>query len=85
MLAMIFASMTTTIPLLLISWMLGQVALNFIVAPMVAWIDLAPEEGKGSASSAYGGLGMALGNNGFTIIAAVFLGQYRLGFIIFGI
>ncbi|MNM58378.1 putative transporter [compost metagenome] len=85
MLAMIIASMTTTIPLLLISWMLGQVALNFIVAPMVAWIDLAPEESKGTASSAYGGLGMALGNNGFTILAAVFLGQYRLGFIIFGI
>ncbi|MNB99209.1 putative transporter [compost metagenome] len=85
MLAMIIASMTTTIPLLLISWMLGQVALNFIVAPMVAWIDLASEESKGTASSAYGGLGMALGNNGFTILAAVFLGQYRLGFIIFGI
>ncbi len=85
MLAMIFASMATTIPLLLLSWMLGQIALNFIVAPMVAWLDLAPEDGKGTASSAYGGLGMALGNNGFTIIAAVFLGQYRLGFIIFGI
>ncbi|KWX86223.1 MFS transporter [Paenibacillus riograndensis] len=85
MLAMILASMTTTIPLLLLSWMLGQIALNFIVAPMVAWLDLAPEKGKGTASSAYGGLGMALGNNGFTIFAAVFLGQYRVGFIIFGI
>ena len=85
MLAMILASMTTTIPLLLLSWMLGQVALNFIVAPMVAWLDLAPEEGKGTASSAYGGLGMALGNNGFTILGAFFLGQYRLGFVIFGI
>lgn len=85
MLAMIFASMSTTIPLLLTSWALGQVALNFIVAPMVAWLDLAPESGKGTASSAYGGLGMALGNNAFTILAAFFLGQYRLGFIIFGI
>jgi MFS family permease len=85
MLAMIFASMSITIPLLLTSWALGQVALNFIVAPMVAWLDLAPESGKGTASSAYGGLGMALGNNAFTILAAVFLGQYRLGFIIFGI
>lgn len=85
MLSMIFASISTTIPLLLISWMLGQVALNFIVAPMVAWLDLAPEQGKGTASSAYGGLGMALGNNAFTILAAVFLGQFRLGFIIFGI
>jgi len=84
MLAMIFASISPTIPVLLLSWMLGQVALNFIVAPMVAWLDLAPEEGKGTASSAYGGLGMALGNNGFTIIAAMFLGQFRLGFIIFG-
>ncbi|MEH7418064.1 MFS transporter [Neobacillus drentensis] len=85
MLAMIFASISTTIPLLLLSWMLGQVALNFIVAPMVAWLDLAPENGKGIASAAYGGLGMALGNNGFNIIGAIFLGQYRLGFIIFGI
>ncbi|MED4229343.1 MFS transporter [Neobacillus cucumis] len=85
MLAMIFASVSTTIPLLLISWMLGQVALNFIVAPMVAWLDLAPESGKGIASAAYGGLGMALGNNGFNIIGAIFLGQYRLGFIIFGL
>jgi MFS family permease len=85
MLAMIFASMSTTIPLLLLSWMLGQIALNFIVAPMVAWLDLAPESGKGTASSAYGGLGMALGNNGFTILGAMFLGQFRLGFIIFGI
>jgi MFS family permease len=85
MLAMIFASISTTIPLLLLSWMLGQVALNFIVAPMVAWLDLAPESGKGIASSAYGGLGMALGNNGFNIIGAIFLGQYSLGFIIFGI
>ena len=85
MLAMIFASISTTIPLLLLSWMLGQVALNFIVAPMVAWLDLAPESGKGIASAAYGGLGMALGNNGFNIIGAMFLGQFRLGFIIFGI
>ncbi|PFO06320.1 MFS transporter [Bacillus sp. AFS076308] len=85
MLAMIFASISTTIPLLLLSWILGQVALNFIVAPMVAWLDLAPESGKGIASSAYGGLGMALGNNGFNIIGAIFLGQYRLGFIIFGL
>lgn len=85
MLAMIFASMSTTIPLLLLSWMLGQVALNFIVAPMVAWIDLASEKNKGTAASAYGGLGMALGNNGFTVIGAIFLGQFRLGFLIFGI
>lgn len=85
MLAMIFASISTTIPLLLLSWILGQIALNFIVAPMVAWLDLAPKNGRGTASSAYGGLGMALGNNGFTVIAALFLGQFRLGFIIFGI
>ncbi|MEH7494219.1 MFS transporter [Neobacillus niacini] len=85
MLAMILASMSTNIPLLLLSWMLGQIALNFIVAPMVAWLDLAPEKSKGTASSAYGGLGMALGNNGFTILAAIFIGQFRLGFIIFGI
>lgn len=85
MLAMILASMSTTIPFLLLSWMLGQIALNFIVAPMIAWLDLAPESGRGTASSAYGGLGMALGNNGFSIIGAFYLGQFRLGFIIFGI
>lgn len=85
MLAMILASMTHSISTLLACWMFGQIALNFIVAPMVAWIDLAPENGKATASGAYGGLGMALGNNGFTIIAAMFLGQFRLGFVIFGI
>lgn len=85
MLSMILASTANSIPFLLASWMLGQIALNFIVAPMVAWLDLAPENGKGTASGAYGGLGMALGNNGFTIFAAMFLGQFRLGFIIFGI
>lgn len=83
--AMILASTANSIPFLLVSWMLGQIALNFIVAPMVAWLDLAPENGKGTASGAYGGLGMALGNNGFTIFAAMFLGQFRLGFIVFGI
>lgn len=85
MLSMILASTANSIPFLLVSWMLGQIALNFIVAPMVAWLDLAPENGKATASGAYGGLGMALGNNGFTIFAAMFLGQFRLGFIIFGI
>lgn len=28
---------------------------------------------------------MALGNNGFNVIGAMFLGQFRLGFIIFGV
>lgn len=85
MLAMIGASLSPTVPVLLIAWMIGQAALNFIVAPMVAWIDFAPEDGRGTASSAYGGLGMALGNNGFNVVGALFLSQYRLGFIIFGI
>lgn len=85
MLTLIAASFAPNIPLLLTAWLLGQVALNFIVAPMVAWLDLAPERGKATASSAYGGLGMALGNNGFNVIAAMFLGQFRLGFAIFGV
>jgi len=85
MLAMIAASFSPNIPVLLAAWMVGQAALNFIVAPMVAWIDFAPKDGRGTASSAYGGLGMALGNNGFNVIGAMFLSQYRLGFIIFGI
>lgn len=75
MLTMILASFANTIPYLLIVWMISQVALNFIVAPMVAWIDMAPEDGKATASSAYGGLGMALGNNGFSIFGAMLLGQ----------
>ena len=48
-------------------------------------LSFAPEDGKGTASSAYGGLGMALGNNGFNFIGALFLSQFRLGFIVFGI
>lgn len=85
MIAMIIASTSNTISFLLISWALAQIGLNFIVAPMVAWIDFASKEGRGTASSAYGGIGFALGNNGFTIIAAMFLTQIRLGFITFGI
>ncbi|WP_416381312.1 MFS transporter [Gilliamella sp. B2838] len=85
MLAMILASTADSIPFLLGCWLFGQIALNFIVAPMVAWIDFAADDRKGTASSAYGGLGMALGNNGFTIIAAMFLGNFRFGFVIFGV
>lgn len=85
MLSMIAASFSPNIPILLGAWMVGQAALNFIVAPMVAWIDFAPKDGRGTASSAYGGLGMALGNNGFNVVGALFLSQFRLGFIIFGI
>ncbi|AXX65025.1 MFS transporter [Bombilactobacillus bombi] len=84
-LTMIIASFATTMVYLLCFWMIGQISLNFIVAPMVAWIDFAPDDGKGVASSAYGGLGMALGNNGFNVLAAMFLSKFRLGFIIFGI
>lgn len=85
MITMILASIAQSILYLLIIWIIGQIALNFIVAPMVAWIDMAPEEGKGTASSVYGGLGMALGNNGFTIFGAMLLGQFRLGFVVFGV
>ena len=85
MLTMVGASFSQGISQLLVCWMLGQVALNFIVAPMVAWLDFAEEEKKGTASSAYGGLGMALGNNGFNVVGAMFLGQFRTGFIIFGV
>lgn len=85
MLSMIGSSFSHNISMLLICWMIGQVALNFIVAPMVAWLDYAPDNQKGLASSAYGGLGMALGNNGFNVIGAMFLSQFRVGFIIFGI
>lgn len=85
MAAMIGAGLSEGIDSLFVCWIIGQVALNFIVAPMVAWLDFAAEDRKGTASSAYGGLGMALGNNGFNVIGAMFLGQFRLGFIIFGI
>ena len=85
MASMIGASLSTSVLMLLICWMIGQVALNFIVAPMVAWLDFAPDEQKGLASSAYGGLGMALGNNGFNVVGAMFLSQFRLGFVIFGV
>lgn len=85
MIALLGASVAPNVPLLLTAWLLAQVALNFIVAPMVAWIDLAAPSAKGTASSAYGGLGMALGNNGFNVVAATLLGQFRLGLAIFGV
>lgn len=83
--AMACASFAPNVPVLLAAWMAGQAALNFIVAPMVAWIDMAPEGSQGTASSAYGGLGMALGNNGFNVVGALFLSQYRMGFLVFGV
>lgn len=49
MLSMIGASFAQNVTMLLIAWMIGQAALNFIVAPMVAWLDLAPENQKGTA------------------------------------
>ncbi|MFV0637002.1 MFS transporter [Mitsuokella sp. WILCCON 0060] len=85
MLSMIGAGFSEGVTMLLVCWLIGQVALNFIVAPMVAWLDFAEDKYKGTASSAYGGLGMALGNNGFNVIGAMFLGQFRLGFVIFGV
>ncbi|TYG34867.1 MFS transporter [Lonepinella koalarum] len=83
--AMIAAAYTESINSLLVAWIIGQIGLNFIVAPMVAWLDYAPAGHEGIASSAYGGLGMALGNNGFNVLAALYLGQYRTGFIVFAI
>lgn len=83
--SMAAASFAYSVPVLLVAWMVGQAALNFIVAPMVAWLDFAPEGGEGAASGAYGGLGMALGNNGFNVVGALFLSQYRMGFVVFGI
>ena len=56
MLAMIGSALAPNVWLLLAAWMFGQVALNFIVAPMVAWLDMAPESGRATTSSAYGGL-----------------------------
>lgn len=85
MLSMIAAGLAPNITVLLIVWIFGQIALNFIVAPMVAWIDMAHESKQGVASSAYGGLGLTLGNNGFVVLGAYFLGQFRMGFILFGI
>lgn len=85
MLSMIGAAFSHSVSVLLLCWSVGQVALNFIVAPMVAWLDFAADRHKGKASSAYGGLGMALGNNGFNVIGAMFLGQFRYGFILFGV
>lgn len=85
---MIFAiasSFAPNVSVLLGCWMIMNVALNFMVAPIVAWLDMAPEGGEGTASSAYGGLGMALGNNGFNVIGAMFLSRFREGFVIFGI
>ncbi|MFC6253332.1 MFS transporter [Secundilactobacillus hailunensis] len=85
MLTSVGAAFSPNIPVLLIFWMLTNVGLNFMVAPIVAWIDMAPKGSEGTASSAYGGLGMALGNNGFNVVGALFLSRFRLGFIIFGI
>lgn len=82
---MFLASLSTSVVWLFVMWMITAVALQFIVAPMVAWIDFTEEKHQGVASSAYGGIGMAFGNNGLAVVGALFLGRLKLGFIIFGL
>lgn len=43
-LGMFFASFSTNVTWLFVTWMITAVALQFIVAPMVAWIDFAEEK-----------------------------------------
>ncbi|MDN7144701.1 MFS transporter [Liquorilactobacillus mali] len=69
---MFLASASTSVLWLFVMWMVTAVALQFIVAPMVAWIDFAEKKYQSTASSAYGGVGMAFGNNGFSVIGALF-------------
>jgi MFS family permease len=69
----------TSIRSIIIIWVFYQIALNMMVAPLVAFIaDKAPKEYRGTISSFYG-VGMNIGNSLSTIIASRFIDHINSG------
>ncbi|MCM0582672.1 MFS transporter [Weissella diestrammenae] len=74
-----FISWAPTVQLLLTFWVIYQIGLNAIVAPMVAIIsDSVSKKHRGTASAFYG-VGMSVGAYGSAAIAAPFLGNITGG------
>ncbi len=78
-----FLTKVTTISGIIINWSLFQVALNMMVAPLVAFIaDKAPKKYRGSISAFYG-VGMNIGTPVGTMIASRYLTNINGGIYIF--
>lgn len=79
----LFLTKVTTIRGIIINWSLFQVALNMMVAPVVAFIaDKAPKKYRGSISAFYG-VGMNIGTPVGTMIASQYLTNISGGIYVF--
>ncbi|QPI46325.1 MFS transporter [Weissella paramesenteroides] len=78
-----FLTKVTTIVGLIVNWSIYQVALNMMVAPLVAFIaDKAPKKYRGSISAFYG-VGNNMGQPVGTLIASNFITNISSGIYIF--
>ncbi|CUS25555.1 major facilitator superfamily protein [Paucilactobacillus oligofermentans DSM 15707 = LMG 22743] len=78
-----FLTKVTTITGIIINWSIFQIALNMMVAPIVAFIaDKSPKKYRGSISAFYG-VGMNIGTPVGTIIASQYLTNINIGIYIF--
>lgn len=72
-----------SIATMLLWWCVYEIVVNGVAAAMVAQLsDRVPEKWRGTVSSAYG-LGLTLGGQAGTLIAAQFLEQVTIGVIFF--
>lgn len=73
----------TTITGIIVNWSFFQIALNLMVAPIVAFIaDKAPKNYRGSISAFYG-VGMNIGTPVGTLIASQYITKINSGIYIF--
>lgn len=78
-----FLTKVTTITGIIVNWSLFQVALNLMVAPIVAFIaDKAPKKYRGSISAFYG-VGMNIGTPVGTMIASQYITRISSGIYVF--
>lgn len=78
-----FLTRVTTVKGIIINWALFQISLNFMVAPLVAFIaDMTPPKYRGSIS-AFWGVGMNLGTPVGTLIASHYITSVSSGIYIF--
>lgn len=78
-----FLTRVTTVPGIIFNWSLFQVALNMMVAPLVAFIaDKAPKKYRGSISAFYG-VGMNIGTPVGTMIASQYIANINVGIYLF--
>lgn len=83
MICFYFLTKVTTVTGIIVNWSLFQVALNLMVAPVVAFIaDKAPKKYRGSISAFYG-VGMNIGTPVGTMIGSRYLTNISGGIYVF--